>query len=119
MGTAAPPLDQASAAALAQQPMRRLETRSLEIYYPEARRELALRVAARLEYCTAELKRRAVLHIQFLVKTYGEQKLWQLVAKQGRSLIFPFFISNEFRGVYGTRWRSSALALRSSRIVIP
>lgn len=47
------------AAALARDPMRRLETDQLVLYYPAARRALAERVAARLEYCAGELRRRA------------------------------------------------------------
>lgn len=46
-------------AALARDSMRRLETRSLELYYPADRRAEALRVAARLEACVDRLRARA------------------------------------------------------------
>src|SRR5688572_11222385 len=90
VGTAAPPLDEASAAALAQHPMRRLETPSLEIYYPEARRELALRVANRLEYCVTELRRRVQLH-----NSYTERKLVLLMpeAPLNNAWVVPQLVS--------------------------
>ncbi len=47
------------AASLAREPMRRMETRSLELYYPEASRAEALRVAARLEGCVDLLRAKA------------------------------------------------------------
>jgi hypothetical protein len=46
------------AAALARDPMRRLETDDLELYYPAAERDLALRTAGRLEACVAALRLR-------------------------------------------------------------
>jgi hypothetical protein len=43
-------------ASFAHQPMRKLTTPSLELYYPEHRRETALRIAARLESCVEKLR---------------------------------------------------------------
>jgi hypothetical protein len=47
------------AASFARDPMRRLETRSLRLYYPEPHRVEALRVAARLESCVDQLRAHA------------------------------------------------------------
>src|SRR5580700_8615404 len=43
-------------ASFAQQPMRKLTTASLELYYPARHRATALRVAARLERCVERLR---------------------------------------------------------------
>jgi hypothetical protein len=47
-------------AAFARDPMRKLETRALELYYPAERKAEALRMAARLEACVDRLNARAV-----------------------------------------------------------
>ncbi len=57
--TAAPVYPVEVQAALAERDMRRLETASLVVYYPAARRDEALRFSARLERCVAELRARA------------------------------------------------------------
>ncbi|MGA9520573.1 MAG: hypothetical protein WBV82_03865 [Myxococcaceae bacterium] len=48
------------ATSFAREDMRRLETKSLVVYYPASAREAALRTAARLEACTDALRNRAV-----------------------------------------------------------
>ncbi|MFN7131313.1 MAG: TolB family protein, partial [Myxococcales bacterium] len=53
--TVRPIFEQDVQASFATQPMRRLETRSLELYYPAHRKEQALRFAADLEACVAQL----------------------------------------------------------------
>jgi len=52
-------------AALADQDMRRLETRWLILYYPAARRDQALRFADRAEGCVTELKARSRVRNRF------------------------------------------------------
>ena len=47
--------------ALARRDMRRLETELLLVYYPDGRRELAERLATRVERCAVQLRRRARL----------------------------------------------------------
>lgn len=39
--------------------------------------------------------------IGYLVEVYGEQKLWDLIARQGSSVIFPLAVGRRFRLVYG------------------
>ena len=39
--------------------------------------------------------------VAYLVDTYGEEKLWQLVDRQGRSTFFPFGMNRRFRQIYG------------------
>ena len=58
-GGAAPRFPPEVAASLAHTSMRRIETERLHLYYPAARREQALRVAARLEGCAEALHQRA------------------------------------------------------------
>jgi hypothetical protein len=58
-GGAAPRFSPDISASLAQTPMRRMETERMYLYYPAARRDEALRVAARLEGCAAALHQRA------------------------------------------------------------
>lgn len=53
-----------------EQPMRRLETDSLLVYYPERRREDALRIAERAEGCAAVLRAQAKIH-----NSYADQKM--------------------------------------------
>ena len=43
--------------------------------------------------------------VAYLAETYGEERLWQLIDRQGRSLLFPFGVSQRFRGVYGRSLR--------------
>jgi hypothetical protein len=57
-GGATPRFPPDISASLASTPMRRMETERLYLYYPAARREEALRVAARLEGCAAALHQR-------------------------------------------------------------
>jgi hypothetical protein len=54
--TLGPRFDPAVTASFAHQDMRKLETASLELYYPAVRRAEALRVAERLETCVAHLR---------------------------------------------------------------
>lgn len=58
-GGATPRFSPDISASLASTPMRRIETERMYLYYPAARREEALRVAARLEGCAAALHQRA------------------------------------------------------------
>jgi hypothetical protein len=51
-----PLFTQAVSTSFAQQEMRKLETPTLELYYPAVRRSEALRVASRLETCLAHLR---------------------------------------------------------------
>ncbi len=62
------------ATALREQPMRRLETDSLLVYYPEEHREDALRIAERAEGCAAELRAQAKIH-----NGYSDQKMVILI----------------------------------------
>ncbi|HVE85620.1 MAG TPA: hypothetical protein VND93_22355, partial [Myxococcales bacterium] len=39
--------------------------------------------------------------IEYLVRTYGERKLWQLIDDQGRSIFSPLWVSLRFSAVYG------------------
>jgi hypothetical protein len=39
--------------------------------------------------------------VEYLANTYGEDKLWELIARQGRALWVPFFVSMRFHAVYG------------------
>ncbi len=57
-----PQLPQDVAAALARDPMRRLDTTSLSVYYPAPRREEALRFADRTERCARALRARPLFH---------------------------------------------------------
>lgn len=41
--------------------------------------------------------------VAYLVEEYGEQKLWQLIDRQGRSVGFVFGVSSRFEDVYGVR----------------
>ncbi len=55
--TLAPRFDQAVTTSFARQPMRKLETARVELYYPEAKREEAFRVIQRLDRCVEQLRR--------------------------------------------------------------
>ncbi|MES1158248.1 MAG: hypothetical protein ABUL67_04015, partial [Haliangium ochraceum] len=57
-----PQIPQDVAAALARDPMRRLDTTSLSIYYPAPRRDEALRFADRTERCARALRARTLFH---------------------------------------------------------
>ncbi|MET0414230.1 MAG: hypothetical protein ABW217_23165, partial [Polyangiaceae bacterium] len=39
--------------------------------------------------------------VDYLARTYGEERLWQVVGAQSNAVFFPFAISNLFRNVYG------------------
>ena len=39
--------------------------------------------------------------VAYLAQTYGEERLWHLVDRQGTSVAFPFAVSLRFREVYG------------------
>lgn len=39
--------------------------------------------------------------VDYLARTYGSAKLWQLVDLQGRSLFSPFWVSLRFKSIYG------------------
>ncbi len=39
--------------------------------------------------------------VAYLADTYGEERLWQVVDRQGSSFFFPFGVSLRFRQVYG------------------
>src|SRR5678816_86561 len=52
-----PRFDQAITASFARQPMRKLETGRVELYYPEAKRDEALRLIQRLDSCVEQLRR--------------------------------------------------------------
>ena len=62
MASVQPQIPQDVAAALARDPMRRLDTTSLSIYYPAPRRDEALRFADRTERCARALRARTLLH---------------------------------------------------------
>ena len=55
--TLAPRFDQAVTTSFARQPMRKLETGRVELYYPESKREEAFRVIQRLDRCVEQLRR--------------------------------------------------------------
>ena len=57
-----PQMPQDVAAALARDPMRRLDTPSLSVYYPIQRRDEALRFADRAERCAQALRSRMLFH---------------------------------------------------------
>ena len=54
--TLSPRFDQAVTTSFARQPMRKLETARVELYYPEPAREEALRVVQRLDRCVEQLR---------------------------------------------------------------
>ncbi len=39
--------------------------------------------------------------VAYLVYRYGEPKLWELIALQGKSFFFPFIVTRRFKQVYG------------------
>src|SRR5262249_50003445 len=39
--------------------------------------------------------------IDYLIRTYGERKLWELIDDHGRSVFSPLFASLRFSGAYG------------------
>ena len=55
--TLTPRFDQAVTTSFARQPMRKLETARIELYYPEAKRDEALRLIQRLDRCVEQLRR--------------------------------------------------------------
>ena len=61
-GSAVPQFPQDISAALVANRMRRMETPDVRLYYPEQRRELALRFLARVEGCARALRQRARIH---------------------------------------------------------
>jgi hypothetical protein len=50
------------AAALAHEPMRRIETASLDVYYPASHHDEAVRFTDHLEWCARQLRARALVH---------------------------------------------------------
>ncbi len=61
MAPVAPLMPQDVATALAQKPMRRLETPNLEVYYPDDHHDEALRFADHVEWCARQLRARALV----------------------------------------------------------
>jgi Tol biopolymer transport system component len=57
-----PILPQDVAAALAREPMRRLDTTNLSVYYPAARHDEAVRFAGHVEGCARQLEARQLIH---------------------------------------------------------
>ena len=55
--TLAPRFDQAVTTSFARQPMRKLETARVELYYPESKRDEAFRLIQRLDQCVELLRR--------------------------------------------------------------
>ncbi|MCL2012629.1 MAG: hypothetical protein FWG75_07590 [Cystobacterineae bacterium] len=56
----------------------------------------------------------SLFFIEYLVKQYGEAKLWELISMQADALFFPFGVSLRFKSVYGKtlaalfdEWRKS------------
>jgi hypothetical protein len=39
--------------------------------------------------------------VTWLVQTYGEERLWRLIERQGKSFFFPFNVNGRFRRTYG------------------
>jgi hypothetical protein len=39
--------------------------------------------------------------VAYLVSTYGEEKLWRLIERQGKSFFFPFTVNQRFKRTYG------------------
>ena len=58
--TLAPRFNQAVTTSFATQPMRKLETARIELYYPEAQRAEAFRLVQRLDRCVEQLRRKRV-----------------------------------------------------------
>src|SRR5215469_9281651 len=56
--TLAPRFDQAVTTSFARQPMRKLETARVELYYPEAARDQAMRLIRRLDWCVELLRQK-------------------------------------------------------------
>ena len=54
--TLSPRFDQAVTTSFARQPMRKLETARVELYYPEAERDQAMRLIQRLDQCVQKLR---------------------------------------------------------------
>lgn len=61
VATVAPRFPADVGAALAEHDMRRMETARLVVYYPEMRKELAVRAAERIAHCQAEIEKLTVL----------------------------------------------------------
>ena len=62
MAPIAPIIPQDVATALAQKPMRRLETTNLDVYYPTDHHDEAVRFADHVEWCARQLRARALVH---------------------------------------------------------
>jgi hypothetical protein len=62
MAPVAPLLPQDVATALAQEPMRRIETASLDVYYPADHHDEAVRFTDHVEWCARQLRARALVH---------------------------------------------------------
>ena len=103
-----PRFSQDVATAFARDEMRKLETESLEIYYPAKHRELALRIAARLQRCVQ------MLQGQTIAKTQGERVLVYVTGAnfnnayvqptftgQPRQMVLPEHVTEEFFNLLG------------------
>lgn len=87
------------ATALHKQPMRRMETDYLEIYYPEKRRADALRIAERLEGCATALKSQVKIH-----NSYADQKMTIVIPDMAfnNAFVAPSFLGSEAISVIPT-----------------
>lgn len=87
------------ATALREHSMRRLETRSLLVYYPSHRREEALRVAERVEACAGVLRAQAKIH-----NAYADQKMVLVVPDLplNNAFVAPPAVGNEAVSVIPT-----------------
>jgi hypothetical protein len=62
MAPVVPLMPQDVATALADKPMRRLETANLDVYYPDDHHDEAVRFADHVEWCARQLRARALVH---------------------------------------------------------
>ncbi len=87
------------ATALHEQPMRRMETDYLEIYYPEKRRADALRIAERTEACAAVIKSHVKIH-----NSYADQKMTVVIPDVpfNNAYVQPSFLGAESTTVIPT-----------------
>ncbi len=96
-----PRFSQSVATSFAQQPMRKLTTASAEIYYPQAHRQTAYRLAGRLEQCLGELRAKV------FSKTQRPKVLLYLTsANFNNAYVVPTAVGTPIHSVIPLQWTS-------------
>lgn len=96
------------ATAFAHDEMRKLETESLEVYYPAKHRKLALRIAARLQHCVQMLQSESLARtasdrvlVYVTGANFNNAYVQPIYTGQPRQMVLPEHVTEEFFNLLG------------------